>query len=179
MCFSALLEHHPDDEEIVKVCGKCLLQVLKLLPYDRVAVGMLNYDIAARAVEVIEFKDTTEANKELYIEILTRLCYKVPELDKFYTQGVAKLVTQKIKELNSGDWESQSEAARKISEGYIKLAAAIAANTLSADKIIESDIGEAVLSLFDNKKLPVSMLENTVEAMVAMSSDANCSKASP
>ena len=77
--FSLLLEHHPDDEEIVRICGKCLLQVQKLLVYEKVAFGMIAADIPSKAIEVIEFKETTDANKELYIEILTKLCMKGKE----------------------------------------------------------------------------------------------------
>jgi hypothetical protein len=128
--FSSLLEHHPDDEEIVKASGKCLQQVLKLLPFDQVVINMINNDIPKRCVEIIEFKDTTEANKELFLDILGRLCFRVEEFSKFYDQGVAKLAVSQLKTIIKVDWETQTEPARKISEGYIKLCAGIASKLI-------------------------------------------------
>ena len=125
-----LLEHHPDDEEIVKTAGKCLQQVLKLLPYDTVVINMINLEVPKRCGEIIEFKDTTESNKELYLDIMSRMCFRLEEFSKFYEQGIAKLAVAQLKNVLKVDWDTQTEQARKISEGYIKLGAGIASNLL-------------------------------------------------
>lgn len=125
-CFALLLENHPDDEEIVKTCGKCIQQVLKLLTFEKVVANNIDCGIPARAIEVIEFASTTEENKELYIDILNRLCWRINEFDKFYDQGVSKHVSKQLAACLAVDWEAQTDAQRKISEGYIKLACGIA-----------------------------------------------------
>lgn len=129
-CFACLLEHHSDDEKIVKTCGECLQQVLKLLMFEQIVVKMIDATIPAKAVEVIEFKDTTDKNRELYIDILARLCWKVPEFDKFYEQGVPKMVSAKLAECLTVEWDKQTDAQKQTTELYIRLAAGIASRLL-------------------------------------------------
>ena len=128
-CFSLLLEHHPDDEEIVKTCGKCLQQVLKLLIFEKVVANAIECGIPAKAVEVIQFESTTAANKELYIDILERLCLKIPEFNKFYDQGVATLVSKQLAASLAVDWDTQTDEQKKTTEAYIRLASGIASKT--------------------------------------------------
>lgn len=134
-CFACLLDNHPDDEEIVKTCGQCLQQILKLLVFQQIVINMIEKTIPAKAVEVIEFKDdqgtgTSEKNVELYLDILARLCWKVPEFDKFYDQGVPKMVSKKLSECLTIEWDNQTDAQKKMTELYIRLAAGIASKLL-------------------------------------------------
>lgn len=137
---------------------------------------MIENKIPARAIEVIEFKETTEANKELYIDILTRMCVRTQEFNKFYDQGAVKHVVDKMKTLLAVDWDTQTEAQRKQSEGYIRLASAIAKSTINADKLIESELADQLMTLFSNPKIPTSVMESTVEPMVTMSNDATAKR---
>lgn len=86
--------------------------------------------IPAKAVEVIEFPQTTDDNRELYIDILARLCWKITEFDKFYEQGVAKLASKQLEASLAVDWETQTDVQKRITEGYIRLASGITSKLL-------------------------------------------------
>jgi hypothetical protein len=129
--FSALLEHHCDDQELTKLCGRCLQQILKILPYDSVIINMINLKILARSVEVVEFPEVVDDNKELFTDIMTRLCLNCEEFSKFFEEGVVKLVDAFFKDIVKADWDTLPEKTRKLNDGYIRLGAALVSNNAS------------------------------------------------